>query len=70
MPFPAGDSIVLLLEDQGSNDVLQDRGSDSIRALPNTACTRPPIRFEFQGYSRVVIILRGAGVVCRTLGGE
>jgi hypothetical protein len=49
--------------------MLQDRVSDSIRALPSTACTRPPIRFEFQGDSRVVIILRDAGAVYRTLGG-
>jgi hypothetical protein len=33
---------------------------------PNTACTRPPIRREFQSYFRVVIILRGARVMCRS----
>ena len=32
-------------------------------------CTRPPIRFEFQSYFRVVIIVRGAGVPRRTLVG-
>jgi hypothetical protein len=35
---------------------------------PNTACTRLPIRCEFQGYFRVVIIFRGASAVRRTLG--
>jgi len=36
---------------------------------PNTACSRPPIRAEFQGYNRVVIIVWGNGIIRRTLGG-
>jgi len=40
-----------------------------IQRPPSTACTRPPIRFEFQSYVRVVIFVRGAGVLRRTLVG-
>lgn len=38
-------------------------------ARPTSACSRPPIRREFQGYFRVVIVFRGANAVCRILGG-
>ncbi len=36
---------------------------------PTTACTRLALRYEFQGYFRVVIAVRGAGVLRRTLVG-
>jgi hypothetical protein len=32
---------------------------------PNTACSRLALRAVFQGYFRVVIVIRGAGVVRR-----
>ncbi len=42
-------------------------GSSRLREWGDS--TRPPIRFEFQVYFRVVIVFRGAGVLRRTLGG-
>jgi len=36
---------------------------------PNNTCSRPPIRAEFQGYIRVVIVIRGNGIIRRILGG-
>jgi len=36
-----------------------------IQAAPNTACSRLALRAEFQSFFRVVIVLRGARVMCR-----
>jgi len=54
-----------------------DRHQDDKRNLlqkhlalpPNTACTRPPIRRKFQSYFRVGIVVWGASVLRRSLGG-